>query len=448
MDGSAMANWLRELDQPSAGWFKAFAALAAGPGGPEAAAREAVLLLVPAVDWAAYLPAIPHGLQGLQAVFRLRPLLREPSFLRLLATQLHAFGCESRCAAGQGLGAIGLGSGNWGNLNLALAQHRAGIAWGEAASMAQVGTGSFRLLETAAEADMANVGHKSVLARQLAELFGALGQAQEVGRLLLAVAAWHCASEPFDTFWHDRAAHRLGDALPVPFRRAELEAPEHRAIAREICDSGLVELLDRFSAPVRSGMGSGDLLAALALAAAEKQLDARRDLEGKTLWNFVFLASLAGREAEAGQGRPESWVQAAALVNLFPTGEDEDRPQPVPPGNRPGDLAEGLLDAILDGEPLQAMALARDLLVRDGPEPVLRVLAEAAANNDPVFNHSHQILAVAAVADLLPQLPARVHEPVLLALAKALGNGQGSSDLGRLADAALAKVFSGAWKPD
>jgi hypothetical protein len=393
------------------------------------------------VDWAAYLPHVPHGLLGLQPVFRLRPLLRPASFLRALATQLHAFAHDSRSSAGHGLAAIGKGSGNWGNLTMALGHHRPAIAWGEALAVAEVRVEQFQLLERAAEADMANVGHKAVLARQLGELFLELGRPPEAGRVLLAMAAWHCAAEPFDCFWHDRAARRLEAAPAVPFLAARETGPEHRAQAREVCDSGLVDLLDRFSGRVRGAGGSGDLLAVLALAAAEKQLDARRDLEAKTSWNFVFLAGLAKRAAEAGQTRAETWVQAAALVNLFPTGEEEDRPQAA--AARPGDPAEGLLDAILDGEPQKAMAMAQGLLARDGVEPVLGVLAEAAADNDPVFNHSHQTLAVAAGADLMPHLPDHAREAVLVALAKSLANGQGSADLGRLADAALGAAGAG-----
>jgi hypothetical protein len=444
MDGSMTADWLRELDHPSPGFFRAFAALAVAPGGPEAAAREAVLRLTPAVDWAAYLPHVPHGLLGLQAVFRLRPLLPGASFLRALGTQLHAFAHDSRSPAGHGLGAISPGSGSWANLRLGLAQHRPAIAWGEAAQVEQVEVEQFRLLEAWAEADMANVGHKTVIARLLADLFLALGRPLDAGRLLLALSAWHCASEPFDHFWHDRARVRLGaDAPPVPCRPAAQSPDVHRAQAREICDSGLVDLLDRFSARVRAGAGSGDLLAALALAAAEKQLDARRDLEGKTSWNFVYLATLARRAAEAGRSGPEAWVQAAALVNLFPTGEDEDRPQPAPPREPVRDPRQGLLDAILDGEAQPAMALALDLLGAGGPEPVLEVLAEAAATNDPGFNYSHQLLAVAAVADLAPQLPDQPLAAMLAATAKSLANGQGSSDLGRLADAALRAAGAG-----
>jgi hypothetical protein len=443
MSGSVLEHWLTELDHPSAEFFRAFAALAGTQAGAVTAGREAVLRLAPVVDWAAYLPQVPHGLLGLQAVYRLRPLLAEPAFLRALATQLHAFAHECRSPAAQSLGATGNGSGNWGNLEMALAHHRPAIAWGEARSVEAVRWEHFRLLEGAAEPDMANVGHKAVLARWLGELFLALDLPREAGRLMLAITAWQCASEPYDTFWHDRAAHRLGQAQPIPYREAAQSPESHRAQAREICDAGLVDLLDRFSARVQSAGGSGDLLAVLTLAAAEKQLDARRDLENKTAWNFVYLASLAKRVAEAGQGAPATWVQAAALVNLFPTGEEEDRPRPAPPRQASVDPAAALLDAILDGEAEPAMGLAQALLDRDGAEPVLRTLAEAASGNDPVFNHSHQILAVAAVADLLPELPEHARAALLVATAKALANGQGSSDLGRLADAALRGAVSG-----
>jgi len=439
MDETGAANWAEQLDRPSAGFFRAFAALAAGPGGAEAAAREAVLRLAPEVDWAAYLPQVPHGLLGLAAVFRLRPLLGERSFLRLLATQVHAFAHESRSPGARSLGAAARGSGHWDNLRMALAGHRPAIAWGEARALDPVRAEHFLRLEEAVEPDMANVGHKAVLARLLGGLFLDLGEPPEAGRVLLALAAWQCASEPCDTFWHDRALHRVGHALQVPRQPAALGPEAHRASAREVCDSGLVDLLDRFSARVRSG-GDGDLLAALALAAAEKQLDARRDLEGKTSWNFVFLAALASRAEAAAVSAATAWVQAAALVNLFPTGEEEDRPRPAALRGPPPDLASALLDAILDGEPLPAMALARALLERDGPEPVLRTLAEAASSNDPAFNYSHQALAVAAGAELAPRLPEPAREAVLLALAKSLANGQGSSDLGRLADSALSRA--------
>jgi hypothetical protein len=436
MSSTGRSAWLTELEKPSAGFFPACAARFRAEGGAAGAAAEAVLLLTPRIDWPAHLPHCPHGLLGLQGVFRLRPLLPPASFERLLATQLHGFALEARSPAGHGLAATGLGSGSWANLEMALAGHRPAIAWGEALAMPAPAAGDFLRLDQRVAADMANVGHKAVLARSLAELHQALGGAPELGRPLLAVAAWLGASEPFDTFWHDRAVRRLEGATPPAFRPAGPDG--HADWVRAICDSGLVELLDRFSGIVRSGAGSGDLLAALVLAAAEKQLDARRDLEGRTAWNFVFLAGLAGRVAGTGGAAPETWVQAAALVNLFPTDEAEDRIQPRPPRNRTGSAAQDLLEAILDGEAAPAMFLTQATLAEAGGDAVLAVLAAAAAANDPAFNHSHQPLAVAAAAELLPFLPDPVAAAMLIALAKFLANSQGSSDLGRLADKALA----------
>jgi hypothetical protein len=77
--------------------------------------------------------------------------------------------------------------------------------------------------------------------------------------------------------------------------------------------------------------------------------------------------------------------------------------------------------------------------VADGrDEEVLRALAETSTRNDPTFNHAHQVLAVAAAADLLPDLPPFAQKAMLVALVKSLANGQGSGDLGSLADRALA----------
>ena len=435
-------TWLAEVEVPSEGFYRAFADRVREGGDPSAAARaaagEAVCRLLPAVDWPAYLPHVPHGLLGLEAVFRLEPLLAPASFLRLLATQLHAFALEVRAAKGQGLAALGQGSGHWGNLEMALRSHRPAIAWGEALGLADPAPEAFGRLARWVEPDMANVGHKAVMALRLEGLAALLDQPR-VTRLLLALTAWLGASEPCDTFWHDRAAHRLGEAPPVPFRPSSQTPAAHQAGVREICDSGLVELLDHFTGRVATAGGSGDLLAMLVLAAAEKQLDARRDLEGRTAWTFVYLASLALRTARAGEGGAASWVQAAALVNLFPTGEEEERPGPVPPRAAVADPGTALLEAVLDGEPPQAMFLAGALRGAEGSQAVLRVLAEAASGNDPSFNHSHQLLAVAAGADLLPLLPDHAQAALLEALAKFLANAQGSSDLGRLADAAFVR---------
>lgn len=425
--------WSRELDRPTEAFFRAFAARIQEPGGLRDAVREAVKTLVPVVDWEAYLPHVPHGLLGLRAVFRLRPLLPEDAFLRALATQLHAFAHEGRRPGTGGLKAIGKGSGSWANVRTALTVRRPAIAYGELLGLEAPALEDFQRLGAWLAPDMANVGHKAVLAHHAGDLFEALERPKATGRRLLALTGWLGATEPMDTFWRQRSVKRLGEdpGFTVPITGPGGDAPAQAAGLREVCDSGLVELLDRWTARLKGGAGSGDLLATLVLAASEKQLDARRDLEGKTSWNFVYLATHALRQAPGGD--PHLWSQAAALVNLFPTDEAEDRVQPVPPT----DPAATLLDAILDVEPPQAMALAQRGFRAGGPDPVLRSLAEAATHNDPAFNHSHQVLAVAAAADLLPLLPASAQEALLVALAKSLANGQGSADLGRLADRAL-----------
>ncbi|MBK8726748.1 MAG: hypothetical protein IPL96_12075 [Holophagaceae bacterium] len=318
--------WKGELERPSGAFFGAFARALKIEAGLRDATREAVKLLVPRLDWEAYQPHIPHGLLGLRAVFRLRPLLAATDFHRLLAVQLHMLAHEGRKAGSGGLAAIGRGSGHWGNLRMAIRSGRASIAYGEASGTEDPGPEDFRRLGDLVLHDMANVGHKAVLAHHFEELFLALESPKATGRRLLGLTAWIAAS-PADTFWHQRASRRLGgEAVRVPFGSASLDEAQHRHGAREICDLGLVELLDRLAGRLKAGERGGDLLAMLVLAASEKQLDARRDLEGKTSWNFVYLATQAMRQAGAGQ--PTPWAQSAALVNLFPTDEEEGRVAP------------------------------------------------------------------------------------------------------------------------
>jgi len=427
------AAWLKELEHPTEAFFEAFAARVQEDEGILAAACETVVCLVPRVDWAGYQPQVPHGLLGLWAVLRLRPLLTETSFLRILATQLHAFAHEGRPAKGYRLPTFAQGSGHWGNLTLAIETHRPSLAWGEAVGMPQPMAEDFARIATLVSGDMACVGHKAVMARCLGDLHGLLGD-QLAGRRLLGIAAWLAASEPADLFWHRRIRHRLGetpDGIAQADPRLDFQALEE--LARLICEVGLVELLDQLSARVRAGIGSGDLLAAFALAAAWKQLDARRDLEGKTAWIFVYLCQV---EALSGpEGHPEPWLQAAALINLFPSEEAVTRLKPKAPARPLAEPGTGLLEAILDGEAPEAMHYVSAMLEQGGQGQTLKLLAEAAALNDPVFNHSHHILAVASVAELLPRVPAQVGGTLLVALAKMLANSQGSCDLGRRAEA-------------
>ncbi|MBK8572734.1 MAG: hypothetical protein IPN91_08820 [Holophagaceae bacterium] len=428
---SAESRWSRELETPSEGFFAAYVERTSEPDGVRDAVREALKTLIPRIDWEAYQPHVPHGLPGLRAVLRLQPLLGERSFHRALATQLHMAATEGR-RQGQVAAQVqaAKGSGSWRNLEGFIQSRRPGLAYAEAQGFELPGLDDFQRLGRLTELDMANVGHKAVLCDHLAELHGRLGHPKATGRRLFGLAAW-LAATPEDTFWARRAAKRLvGAEVAVPWTDAILGGEALESQVRDLCDLGLVALLDRFTERLKAGQGSGDTLAALVLAASEKQLDARRDLEGKTAWTFAYLATLARtRPAD-----PRIWCQAAALVNLFPTDEPEDR---VQPGLVSAVAPEALLEAILDSEAALAMGQAQSLLRGGKAGAVLETLAEAATRNDPTFNHAHQLIAVAAAADLVPHLPTLASEAMLVALAKSLANSQGSGDLGRLADRAL-----------
>jgi hypothetical protein len=323
------------------------------------------------------------------------------------------------------------GSGQWRNLEAFIRSRRPALAYAEAQGFELPAADDFQRLGRLTATDMANVGHKAVLASDLADLHERLEHPKATGRRLFGLVAW-LAATPEDTFWARRATKRLADVeVTVPWIPASLDGDGLTPQVRDICDLGLVALLDALTARLKSGQGAGDLLAALVLAAAEKQLDARRDLEGKTAWAFVYLASLARTRPTD----PRIWCQAAALVNLFPTDEPEERIRPAE-----GSVAnpEALLNAILDAEPVLAMGFASALTADGRDDEVLNTLAEASTRNDPTFNHAHQVLAVAAAADLLPHLPAYAQKAMLVALAKSLANGQGGGDLGCLADRALA----------
>jgi hypothetical protein len=435
------SRWQQELEAPTEGFFAACADRVTVPDGVRDAVREAVKTLIPRIDWEAYQPHVPHGILGLRAVMRLRPLLEESSFLRALATQLHMAAHEGRrspLALARVQGAKG--SGSWRNLEAYLQSRRPGMAYAETQGFELPQAVDFQRLGQLAAIDMANVGHKAVMASDLADLQERLERPRVTGRRLLGLAAWLLAT-PADTFWARRAAGRLeGLDVSVPWTSAVLDGEGLPAQVRDICDLGLVALLDVFTSRLKAGQGSGDLLAALVLAASEKLLDARRDLEGKTSWAFVYLANLA----RTRPSDPRIWCQAAALVNLFPTDEPEER---IKPANILKATGEALREAVLDSEPALAMGHALGL-ARGGSAPdALAALAEAAALNDPTFNHAHQFLAVAAAADLLPELPPIAQEGMLVALAKSLANSQGSGDLGRLAGRALSARVGAQTRP-
>jgi hypothetical protein len=426
------ARWQQELETPTEDFFRTLAARVGEPDGVRDALREALKTLIPRLDWEAYQPHFPHGLLGLRSVLRLQPLLSQRSFLRALAIQLHMAAHEGQRTP-QSLAQVlaAKGSGSWRNLEGFIQSRRPGLAYAEAQGFERPSEADFQRLGRLTELDMANVGHKAVVAGDLGDLQLRLDQPKATGRRLFGLTAW-LAATPEDTFWARRAAKRLaGVEVAVPWTDGCLDEAALTTQVRDLCDLGLVGLLDRFAERLKAGQGSGDTLAALVLAASEKQLDARRDLEGKTAWTFAYLASLARTRPT----EPQIWCQAAALVNLFPTGEPEERIQPavvLEPS------AEALLEAVLDLEATLAMGHVQGLMRSGRGEAALAALAEAATHNDPTFNHAHQVIALAAAADLLPHLPLLAQEAMLVALAKSLANSQGSGDLGRLAERALA----------
>lgn len=422
-----MEAWREELARPTEGFFKAFAAVARRDHGPRDAAREAVKVLSLAVDWEAYLPHVPHGLLGLRAVFRLEEHLRPASFLRILATQIHAFAHEGRRRKGL---VPAQGSGTWTNLESFIAARKPALAHMEAHSFAAPVEGDFQRLQALVAHDMAIVGHKGALALHFEDLWIRLERPKATGRRLFAQAAWMAAT-PEDAFWHRRASTRIPEGVRPTEGPAVWNDETREAFRREVCDLGLVELFNRLGSRFQDPPAFADLVDGLVSAACEKLLDARRDLEGKTGWCLVHLANLAVPPGDA-----RHLAQAAALVNLFPTDEAEGRIRPLTCEGRPG--PPQLTDAILDAEPARAMGLALALAETSGASSVLASLAEAASANDPAFNHAHQMLLVAAAADLLPRLREDTAKELLAAVAKSLANSQGSGDLGRLAEKALA----------
>lgn len=421
--------WVQELESPGEGFFRAFAALGRKPEDRTTGILVALETLIPRIDWEGYLPQMPHGLLGLAAVMQLEALLAPEDFSRLLATQLHALTCEGRVGPGKGLGVISRGSGHWPHVLLALERHQPALAWGEIQGMARPEANHFKELLTLACHDMANLGHKAVGLHLLEGLHGALGCPEHSGRHLLGVAAWEAAAGPVDHSWAQRIRKRLPEGLRVPLQPANREPGFHQEAAGIVGEAGFISLLDSLGAWLREGLGSGDLLAILSLAAAGKLRDARRDLEGRTGWTLSYLAMVA----EALPTLPEAWAQAAALINFFPSDEPEDRLEPAVVGPS-SEAALALREAILDGEAAQAMGWAQ----RMNADSALREMAHTVAQNDPGATYSAQALTLGALSRLLPQLPESIQQPLLIAVAKSLANSQGSGDLGNRAVRALA----------
>ncbi|MBP1626191.1 MAG: hypothetical protein H6Q00_666 [Holophagaceae bacterium] len=243
--------------------------------------------------------------------------------------------------------------------------------------------------------DMASTGFKGILAHQMEDL----AQRLDLGLALVPLLQVVCEALPVDLYWNQRAIRRLEGPIP----------PASGDSVRVLCEGGLVEVLNHFGALLRRGEPILDLLVE---GASRKLLEASRELQGRTSWIFLYLATLPG----AGQAQ---WLQAAALVNLFPS---EDWPSlDTVPGVA---SAEDLLDAILDAEPGKARVLGRQVLASSEPASLLPLLAEAAAASDPVNDNGHRLLATAALAELLPLLGVPAQAWAVYALAISLATTQ------------------------
>ncbi|WP_005032068.1 hypothetical protein [Holophaga foetida] len=354
--------WLLELREPTPD-FMAVYARRVKTGGQDTALKELVERL-PLSGPAALRSA--QGLMVLRAILLLAPWLEVPS--------LHGM----------------------------LAAHALGLATGPAANVPEASSGAetYASLRTRVSPDMASTGIKGILAHQMEDLASRLG----LGAGLLPLLQSICAALPADLYWHQRALKRLKGPAP--------QAPSGDPV-RVICEGSLVAVLDLFGSMVRRGE---PVLGFLAEAASRKLLEADRGLQGRTSWIFAYLAALAG----AG---PAQWLQAAALIHLFPS-EEWPALEPVDGEANPGDL----LEAILDADPREARRTALQVLGRVAPTDLMPILAEAVAASDPMNDGGHRLLATAAVAELLPRLDRTSQTWIVLALATSLAATQTSGD--------------------
>lgn len=357
-----MDAWLLELQEPTPAFMATYARRVRAEG-VETALRELVERL-PMGGSEAFRSA--QGLMVLRAILVLTPWLQEASLHGLLAA--HALG-------------------------MAMGPLPEGIS-------PDPGFESYADLRTHVAPDMASTGIKGILAHQMEDLAGRLG----LGTRLLPLLKTACEALPADLYWYRRALKRLEGPMPRSVSGNAVQL---------LCEGGLVEVLDHFGGMVRR---AEPMLGLFAEGAARKLLEASRELQGRTSWLFVYLATLPG----AG---PAQWLQGAALVNFFPS---EEWPSMDPEGGKA--LPQALLDAILDGEPREARRVALGLLAHPNPEDLMPLLAEAAASSDPMNDGGHRLLATAAVAELLPMLDRTPQTWMLLALANNLAATQTSGD--------------------
>lgn len=424
---TTQTSWIQELQDPSDDFFKVYLDRFSTEEGIREGLCDAIKTLTPLLGWKEYLPHIPHGLLGLSYVLRLRPQMSHELFLQITATQLHYFAREGRSS--NPLTRL-KGSGSIDNIRLAIKKNLSDLALGEVMGIDEPTEDHFCSLIPLVAMDMANVGHKLVFVDAMRELFVALDRPKATGRWLLGISAW-IAATPQDLFWADRARRRID-------KDQTIETPsnqDHQAWVRIVCDSGLVNLLDQWSVLLKSKPPESTLSRILIAAACEKQMHARRDLESKTSWNFVYLDVL--HRIPPQHRSFEVWCQAAALINMFPS---EDTTDPFAHPAKTSFQPHALREAILDGDTTLAL---QAVVAGDHVEALWQSLVEASVENDPIFNYAHQLMMVGSGYSLA------IHEKhrsqnILEAMAKSLSNSQGSMDLGmRFKSAFAAKTSKG-----
>lgn len=307
---------------------------------------------VPLVDWEGHLPLMPHGLLGLWSILKVRPIMVEADFQRALHQQMEALSLE-------------------------------GVLENPINFPKPMRT--FDALMDEVAPDMANVGHKAVMLRCLNELHALF---QPDHDLFLELATWIAQTQPVDTYWHKRASRRLASWRDtVPDLPPALPPSEWKAAAQEICELDMLPMMNAFTARMKTGATRGDLLSALTLAACVKQVCSGAGLAAKASWNFAYLAALTGR---LGNSR-EAFVQAAAMINFFPS-------------------PEGALDQLWQHAGSQNGTITHEnhgLIL-----PLLPLLPSAKSH--PQGRH-HAIIALGSVVDLMAHLPKEISQTIIQA---------------------------------
>jgi hypothetical protein len=333
----------------------------------------------------------PHGVLGLWAAFRLEPLLEPSRFKAILGLQLYAMAREDRTD---------------------------GDTWVKDTQ------DSLGKLTAGSAGDMSCLGQKMVMAQRLKDLHQTLDGGEPLYRLFAALASRLIDSEPKDFYWDQRARARADASVPVEVASARLDYAAIEYMVDDVHNLGLAGLFGSWTSRAKNGMTSGDFMEALALAASDKILDARADMEFQTSWLLARLAAFARIVAECSPAA-SAYLREAALVNLFPINDAEEKITPLAPKSVCGDPRSDLLNAILDAEPSEALYLCQRMTL----EEAMPALAEAACGNDPAFNGSRQLIAVASAAEMLPALRPRTAMRVCCALAKSLAGSQGPAEL-------------------